>query len=86
MIREHIVTDLELTIINDGNGSQCGMDYGDRLDAGRRRDLSAFVAAAAYYNAMRVVDECKPANQDEIKEAAHRLLTYYIEHAQECDE
>ncbi len=84
-MRSHIINDLVLTVINDGNGSQCGFSYHDRLAAvrGETLDEELFVAAATNYNAQRVLIDCEPATRSEILEAAKELLAYYIEHAAE---
>jgi hypothetical protein len=83
-VREHIVNDIELTVINDGNGDQCGFNYHDRLSGGYAGDEELFFAAATNYNAQRALADSEPATRTELREAAKRLLRYYVEHAAEC--
>lgn len=85
---EHAVTDIELTVINDGDGSQCGYSYDDRCAAALfpgSPNQYVFLNAARNYDHVRQRAGAAPASEAAIQEAARRLTAYYVEHAQECD-
>ena len=78
------ITDITLSVINDGDGSQCGFSYDDRCDAIKRADDSVFRAACWQYGTRgRSALELPPASRDEILAAASAVRDYYIEHVAE---
>jgi hypothetical protein len=81
-----IVNDIVLTIINDGDGSMCGMDYKARLDAGRHHGLFEFRHAAREYGRYRHkhFGSSVPTRHEWV-EAGNILMRYYEEHAKECE-
>jgi hypothetical protein len=81
-----VVDDLILTIINDGNGSQCGMTYENRKSAAFSHDLAPFRIAARKYSTQRVKAGGSPATRSQIIEAANYLMHYYTEHNAECQQ
>jgi hypothetical protein len=78
-----IINDLILTIINDGNGSQCGLSYAQRKYEAAHHGLSQFRLACARYNKQRVASGSKKADRLEVIEAAQILFDYYIAHNRE---
>lgn len=70
----HIVNDIVLTVINDGDGSQCGMNYSKRCEVAEN-GLFFYRVACRHY---------KPSacNKD-ILEAADLIQAYYREHTKE---
>ncbi len=79
-----VTDDLILTVINDGNGSQCGMTYEDRKRAAASHGLADFRVACRHYARQRVRDGGVPANREQIIEAADYLFRYYTQHNAEC--
>lgn len=78
-----VTNDLILTIINDGNGSECGMTYEQRK-AAADTGIAAFRAACKTYSDRRATRYESPrANRAQILEAATYLQNYYREHAKE---
>ena len=82
------VEDTVLTVINDGEGSQCGYTYDQRLAFGRLGDSSRwrFREIARNYSRYRhQAYESRLLTPDEWKEAGDLLLAYYQEHVKEVD-
>ena len=77
-----VVNDLVLTIINDGNGSQCGMDYARRCVAADT-GIREFRAACVEYGAVRTKSGSSAPSRTDILEAATILQSYYREHVKE---
>lgn len=78
-----IINDIVLTIINDGNGSQCGMDYAARC-AAAENGIASYRAACRYYNLQRSYAGAKSATRAEMLEAESVLQGYYRQHMQEA--
>lgn len=74
------VNDIVLTIINDGNGSQCGMDYRARCNAAATGILRYRAAVAEY--GRRAYGRSMPT-RSQIIEAADVLQHYYRAHVEE---
>ena len=73
----HKINDTVLTIINDGNGSQCGMDYGQRCTAAKQQEYGVFLYMRACRNYKISL------SKDEVEAAARILQSYYIKHLTE---
>lgn len=78
--------DLVLMVVNDGNGSICGMSYADRCKA-------AEFGIADYRIACRQADsysarhfETPAATRQDIIEAATEVQAYYRNHVKECQQ
>ena len=83
---DSIVNDLVLTIVNDGNGTECGMSYAARRLAVKLQDgVFQFRRACEHYNKRRVsVYECsESATAHQINSAADILRAYYVDHIKE---
>lgn len=70
----HKINEAVLTVINDGNGSQCGMDYNERCRVAEF-GLADFNTACKKYNPF--------LSRKEAREAAELLQAYYHEHVKE---
>lgn len=79
------VNDIMLSIINDGDGSQCGgFDYAQRCAAGRSHDLFKFRWAAREYDRYAHRTYGTPhATREQTVLAGNLLLEYYQRHAEE---
>lgn len=66
-----VVEDIILTVINDGNGSECGMTYQERLNA----DIFQFRNACRKYS--------PKATHNQRFQAAQLLFEYYENHKKE---
>ena len=77
-----VVNDLVLTIINDGNGSQCGMNYKSRC-ASAETGIYEFRAACRAYGRQRSISGSSRPSRTDILEAATILQNYYREHVKE---
>lgn len=76
------INDAVLTIINDGDGSQCGMDYAARKRAGRDGGrIMPFTNAVLHY---RRDLQLSAAGLRDAAEAARILMDYYVTHVREC--
>ncbi len=87
-MREHIVNDIELTVINDRDGDQCGYSYHQRLvcaDDGPD-GASAFLDMATNYEGQRIRAGAAPATKEELVEAARRVREYYLESLEDMRE
>jgi hypothetical protein len=74
------VNDLVLSIINDGDGSMCGMTYKQRC-AAADTGIGEFRAAARDYSEYRTKHFEQPkATRQEILDAATCLQEYYRRH------
>ena len=82
---DHRVNDIVLTIINDGDGKQCGMDYSTRCDeAITGRDL--FISACrAYDRYSREFYGSPKATREQIIAAADIVQAYYRQHVTEIE-
>lgn len=81
--QNHTVEDLVLTIINDGDGSQCGMNYAQRC-AAADNGLYEFRAACREYGRYRHrTYASRVPSRDEVLAAADILQAYYREHNME---
>ena len=72
-----LTNDIVLTVINDGDGSQCGMDYNERC-------LAAAFGIAQYRTACR--NYAPTASHKQIIEAATLIQEYYREQSKEVTE
>lgn len=70
----HNVENAVLTVINDGDGSQCGMDYKERCRVAEF-GLADFYTACKRYN--------PELSKKEAREGAELLQSYYQEHVKE---
>lgn len=78
------INDALLTIINDGNGSQCGMNYAQRC-AAADTGIFEFRAAVRAYSRFRHANYgSRHLTRPEVLEAATYLQNYYREHNKEC--
>ena len=77
-----VVNDLVLTIINDGNGSQCGMDYKSRC-AAADTGIWEFRADCRAYGRQRSKSGSSSPSRTDIIEAATILQNYYRDHMKE---
>ena len=73
----HKINDIVLTVINDGNGSQCGMDYGQRCTAASKSEYGVYQYEKACKQYMPT------ATPGELESAARLLQAYYLEHMAE---
>ena len=76
------INDTVLTIINDGNGSQCGMTYKQRCEASDT-GIMAYRLACKTYSEQRVASGARALTKTEIIEAANYLQAYYRQHMKE---
>lgn len=75
--------DIVLSVINDGDGSMCGMTYKQRCDAAEF-GLAQFRAAAKAYADFSVTHFAqRPASRQQILDAATCLQEYYRRHMAE---
>jgi len=81
----HIVNDLVLCVINDGNGSECGISYEQRCQAamGFRSILSMRQAARECGHYQHKVYGTSVPTRKELVEAGNILANYYDEHVKE---
>jgi hypothetical protein len=79
----HSVNDIVLSVINDGNGSMCGMSYEQRCAAADTGILEFRAAAKQYSDYRHKHFEQPRANRQEIIDAATCLQEYYRKHVQE---
>ncbi len=80
-----LVNDIVLSVINDGNGDQCGTDYAKRVDLGRQIvNLYQFRAMAREYGryAKKRFGSPIPTRAQWV-EAGNLLSEYYEEHVKE---
>jgi hypothetical protein len=76
------INDALLTVINDGNGSQCGLTYEDRKQLGAEYAvrpagvLRDFKRAARRYR--------RDLTPSQATAAARFLADYYVQHVREC--
>jgi hypothetical protein len=70
----HKVEDVVLTVINDGDGTQCGMSYKQRCQVAQYGLLDYQVACTRYNPTL---------SRKEAREAACLIQTYYQEHMKE---
>lgn len=74
--------DISLIVINDGDGSQCGMTYPQRC-AAAHFGIAEFRAACQKANNWRVKHECESATKADILAAASEVQEYYRNHLAE---
>lgn len=79
-----VVNRLLLTVINDGDGQQCGASYAARCGIARGV-LSAWDFHAMVRTASRGVDRVHPDYTAVVAEAAAFLWSYYRDHVAEID-
>jgi hypothetical protein len=76
------INDAVLTIINDGDGRQCGMNYEARKRAGRPPgSIMPFMRAVLHYRRDMQLTEL---GLQDAATAARILMDYYVAHAREC--
>ena len=80
----HAINDTVLTIINDGDGSQCGMTYAERKDAAETGIYLFRQACRAYSRYRHQNYGSRHLERAEVIEAASILQNYYREHVAEC--
>lgn len=81
-----VINDIVLTIINDGNGSQCGMTYEDRCANTHNAALSKRLfrdAASRYTGSNRYLADNADVPRSAIITAARILFDYYLNHVTE---
>lgn len=76
------INDTILSIINDGEGTQCGMTYKQRC-AAAEYGLLEFRVACRVYSDWRKRHEARGLTRQEIIEAAEYLQHYYRQHMKE---
>jgi hypothetical protein len=79
--QNHVINDIVLTIINDGDGSQCGFSYKDRCE---NPDPYTMLRAVQTY--LSLSPDYQGQNMPRLKqqsEAAQILLDYYTDHVAE---
>ena len=72
----HVINDVVLTVINDGDGTQCGMTYAQRC-AAATGPLDPYVNAAGTYGDTL----SPPAGLFECLDAAYIIRDYYVDHS-----
>jgi hypothetical protein len=81
------INDTVLTVINDGNGEQCGYSYEMRKDAAResdgRGDIAKFRHMARNYGRYRKRYGTRNLTREEWVIAGDILLKYYVNHIRE---
>jgi hypothetical protein len=77
------VEDVVLTVINDGNGSQCGMTYAQRCEAAEFGIFEFRAACRAYGRYRHRNYGASIPTRGEVIEAADILQAYYREHTKE---
>lgn len=85
--KDPIINDIVLTIVNDGNGKQCGASYEKRLEyATRHKPYLAFRAIAREYGrrAFRSYGTAHPTLQ-QTSQAGNILADYYAQHLMEME-
>lgn len=80
----HAINDTVLTIINDGDGTQCGMTYEQRKSAAENGILEFRAACRAYSRYRNSHYGSRHLNRAEVIDAAIILQNYYREHVAEC--
>ena len=78
-----VINDIVLAIINDSNGSQCGMTYEDRCANVHNASLSRRLfreGAVRYTTSREYLVNNEPVKRGDIITAAKILLDYYREH------
>ena len=80
--RNHKVNNLILTVINDGNGDQCGVNYNERMKHAEF-PLGTMQKAVKHYNDSLPSNE--KANRRELFAARNFLGCYYREHFYEAN-
>lgn len=83
MVRKHVVDDIVTTVINDGDGSLCGMSYQQRCDSAEYGIGKFRMACQKYGQAGRSDLGESPALRLEVIEAASVVQEYYREHVAE---
>ena len=80
------VNDIVLTVINDGDGKQCGASYAQRCDAARAGNYYEFGDMARAYGRYRLshYGATVPARAEWVA-ARDILFSYYVEHVAEID-
>ena len=78
-----VINDLVLTVINDGDGSECGMTYADRCKAAEFGIFYYRAACKRYSKRRAKVYEAREATRAEIIEAASIIQEYYRQHIKE---
>ena len=85
-MREHVVNDLELCVINDGDGDLCGVNYIARVNAIRHGNEALLLPRVTDCAWTMVNRFGTPApTKAEIKEAYRRICAYYRNHIAEMD-
>jgi hypothetical protein len=87
---DHAVNDIVLAVINDGNGSMCGLTYQHRCDIVRRQAgpvaMMQFRNACrrySQYSRLRFETPCVP--HEKVNAAAQLVLEYYRQHVKEIE-
>jgi hypothetical protein len=78
----HAKNDLVLIVINDGNGSQCGMTYDQRC-AAAATGIDQFRYACQKANQWRIAHDCPSATRADVFAAASEVYAYYRNHMAE---
>lgn len=81
-----MINNIVLSVINDGDGSSCGVNYAKRVKAARCHDLAQFRIMARRYNNFAVREYgSKIATSKEVIEAGEQIFKYYENHVKEVD-
>jgi hypothetical protein len=80
---DSIVNDIVLTLVNDGNGSECGMTYAERVAAADTGIGDYRIACAKYNERRAAVYEMPKATRRQVVQAATLVQAYYRNHAKE---
>lgn len=78
-----VIEDLVLTIINDGEGTQCGMNYCARCQAAENGIFEYRLAVRNYNRYRRSVYGSPHASREQVLMAATLIQKYYREHVKE---
>jgi len=76
-------TDIELAVINDGNGEFCGLTYRQRCELADRGGYGLYrleQACRAYDRHAHRYFETERATDEEIRLAAEEIFAYYRRH------
>lgn len=82
---DHAVEDIVLAVINDGNGSMCGMTYQERCQCPHTNLWSFRRACRVYAEYAHKNFETAMASRKQILSAALLVQKYYKQHVKEID-
>jgi len=78
-----VVDDIVTTIVNDGNGDQCGLTYDNRCRAAKANLYIEFRWSVRNYARRRMALGHGYPNREQIIDAADTVMAYYRQHLKE---